>query len=409
MARLRPLFGPAFEAARRALRELDADQVPNDLRPVVAASGDLPPHLERVLMRALDKYEWLREQSVAAWAEADPEADGAAGASALLLVRPPGWAAGIAAAATEATSSDMAGRIEALEAERDAAWERLDEAKRRHKAAEEERARLERERAERLEVVREDRRVETAAIEEARRAGEKMAASLRTEIDRLRGDVEALGSKEQALREQVRSLRHDRAELTRRLEAATTPSWAEDPVELAQRIDELALMAAPAASAVAARRDHEAAPAELPSIPAGIRPDRGESITWLLGLAAPATVLVDGYNVGNPLGADPPAMRAAVEVKAEALARGGPHRVVVVYDSAEGPDDGEVKVGGGQQRIDIRFTPPGVIADDVIADLVAGATGPTVVITSDRELSERAHTHGALPLMSEALRDWTGR
>jgi rRNA-processing protein FCF1 len=81
----------------------------------------------------------------------------------------------------------------------------------------------------------------------------------------------------------------------------------------------------------------------------------------------------------------------------------------VVYDSAEGPDDVVVKVGAAPQRIDVRFTPPGVIADDVIVELVAAAAGPTVVITSDRELSARVESHGAKTLMSEALRDWTGR
>jgi len=408
MARLRPLFGPAFEAARRALHQLDADQVPNDLRPVVAASGELPPHLERVLVRALDKYDWLREQTAAAWPAADVGAGGAAGASALLVLRPPGWPAGVVAAAVESASGEVAARIEVLESERGTALERLEEAKRRYKAAEEERARLEREHAARREELRVDRRAEAAAVERARREGEEVASALRAEVDGLRAEVESLRSRERGLRDEVRALRLDRSDLTRRLEAATGGSWADDPVELAQRIDELALMAAPAAPAVAARRD-EAPPGELPPIPPGIRPDRGEAITWLVGVAAPATVLVDGYNVGNPLADDPSGMRSAVEVKAEALARGGPHRVVVVYDSAEGPDDVVVKVGAAPQRIDVRFTPPGVIADDVIVELVAAAAGPTVVITSDRELSARVESHGAKTLMSEALRDWTGR
>ena len=408
MARLRSLFGPAFEAARRVLRELESEQLPNDLKPVVAAAGDLPPHLERALMKALDRYEWLREKAAEAWPDADPQADGAVGASALLILRPPGWSAAIVAAAARGAADEMVRHVEQIEAERDAALARRDEAKRRHKKAEDERARLEREHAARRDGARDSRRSDEEAVARARREGEEKAERLRAEIESLQKEAEAVRSRERSLREEVRSLRRERAELAQRLDAGGTNSWAEDAVELARRIDELALMAAPSAASVATSPDGEDAPAELPPVPAGIRPDRGEAIVWLLGVAAPATVLVDGYNVGNPLADDPASMRSAVEVKAEALARAGPHRVVVIYDSAEGPDEGEFPVGAGQ-KVEVRFTPPGVIADDVIVDLAAASRGPVVVITSDRGLWARLEPYGVITLMSEALREWSGR
>ena len=57
------VLGAALDAARVALHDLDADQVPNDLRRVVAHSGALVPPIAKALVKGLDKYEWLREKA----------------------------------------------------------------------------------------------------------------------------------------------------------------------------------------------------------------------------------------------------------------------------------------------------------------------------------------------------------
>ncbi|HSR15946.1 MAG TPA: hypothetical protein VLL51_09350, partial [Gemmatimonadales bacterium] len=137
----RVVLGPALEAARRSLRFLDTDQIPADLRPVAGHSGRLTPNLAGVVVRALERYDWLRTGAAEAWPEADVDAGGAEGASALFLLRPEGWELRLASIALTlgeqaAVRSGARGDEEraALEAERDRLRSRLKEDR---KAAEE--------------------------------------------------------------------------------------------------------------------------------------------------------------------------------------------------------------------------------------------------------------------------------
>ena len=95
------LFRRALEAAAKALRDLDADQVPADLLRVRGRPLPLPPPLAVSLLKALDRYDWLREKALEAWPEADSATAGPERASALVLQRPSGWVARLAAAASE--------------------------------------------------------------------------------------------------------------------------------------------------------------------------------------------------------------------------------------------------------------------------------------------------------------------
>ena len=108
--------------------------------------------------------------------------------------------------------------------------------------------------------------------------------------------------------------------------------------------------------------------------------------------------LVDGYNVTRR---DPVTARLSLEQQREALTsrlrvRGrellGEGRIVVVFDGEGGPG---LSTGGGVP-VEIVYAHERS-ADDEIVRIVAeavGRPGKAVVITSDRDLAERAKAHG---------------
>ena len=87
------LLAPAFKAVRKALRDLDPDEVPAVLRRIAGQSGRrLPPPLARKLVETLAENEWLREKAAEAGSDLDPASpDPARAVSALFLLRPEGW------------------------------------------------------------------------------------------------------------------------------------------------------------------------------------------------------------------------------------------------------------------------------------------------------------------------------
>lgn len=107
--------------------------------------------------------------------------------------------------------------------------------------------------------------------------------------------------------------------------------------------------------------------------------------------------LVDGYNVTR---SDDATRRLPLEAQRDALvarlrARGrdllGPGRIVVVFDGAGGvagpgpSDSAPVEVRFARERS----------ADDVIVSLAAESAEKTVLVSSDRELADRARAHAA--------------
>jgi rRNA-processing protein FCF1 len=69
---------------------------------------------------------------------------------------------------------------------------------------------------------------------------------------------------------------------------------------------------------------------------------------------------------------------------------------VLVFDSKEE----EAKIPG---LVEVRFV---ASADDEIVRLAAGLPGDVVVISTDREVRERAEHNGAIALWSDALVSW---
>jgi len=404
------LFLRAIEAARKALHDLDADQVPAGLRRVAAHAGTLPPPLARSLLKGIDRYDWLREKAGEAWPEADAGAEGPDQASALLLLRPPGWVAEIAAIATVRGGSsardqeaDLRNRLGVAETQRDQWKRRVRDEKR---AREEESQRLERR-------IGEERALRKALQAEPKRA----EAALQADIDRLKaerdaaaGEREAASAEARSARETVAAQRKRRARAEAALaEAKAGSSWAGDPLDLAVALDDMAAMSRPDATGRGAVPASGGVRGSL-RLPERMLPDSAEALEWVLQRLEPRTLLIDGYNAGFMLTGkmDPGRARRRLGMVLARLDKvaPGPLQVVVVFDSDLGGEESAAPWSGGVEE---RFTEEGTTADDRIVMLVESAPGVPVVVTSDRDLRERAEAVGALALWSEALVRWAER
>ena len=145
-------------------------------------------------------------------------------------------------------------------------------------------------------------------------------------------------------------------------------------------------------------------------LPGGIFDDSVEAVVHLL--RTPAVVLVvDGYNVsmtGWPPLAVADQRRRLVAALAEAAARTATE-VHVVFDGA---DIDPLPVPRSAARlVHVRFSPPGVEADDVVLDLTAQlpAARPVVVASSDNRVRDGARRLGANVVSARQLLDLLGR
>jgi predicted RNA-binding protein with PIN domain len=146
----------------------------------------------------------------------------------------------------------------------------------------------------------------------------------------------------------------------------------------------------------------------------GVEPDTGT-----VGRAAPADdpalldellalpqvhLIVDGYNVTKTAWPSMPlhSQRQRLVTALGVLVAQRRVEVTVVFDGAE--MSGPVQLNP-PRGVRVRFSPPGVIADDVIRQLVrAEPPGrPLVVVSSDREVHESVAASGARPVSAAAL------
>lgn len=132
--------------------------------------------------------------------------------------------------------------------------------------------------------------------------------------------------------------------------------------------------------------------------PGGVRSGTAEEAAFLL--RAGAAVLIDGYNVAKQAWPqlDLPAQRERMIHLAEDAVRRYAADVTVVFDGAEV----EGAAVSGRKLVRIRYSPPGVIADDVIRAEVAEvpASKPVVVVTDDREILRDVRAAGANTIAS---------
>ncbi len=402
------LFRRALEAAARALHDLKADQIPADLRRVARRPLPLPPPLAASLLKGLDRYDWLREKAAEAWPEADPDVPGPDQASALLLLRPPGWTAQVAALAA-GVGAEQARRADDDLAEQLAkARSDVEESKRRARAEKEKgrqairkgREELEKQRAARLALERAPARAE-AAHQEA--------------LERLRADLAAVTRELDAARRESRRCREELAEQRRAraaaeaqvVETAPVPTWSGDPLELAVYLDRTAAMARPPAPGGQPAGVSGAAPSLR--LPRRIHPDKREAVDWLVARGEATTVIVDGYNLAFTLaGRGQPAVgreRALMLLDRVRRVARGALRVVAVFDSRLAMVADEARPG----PVEVRFATGEGGADGEIIELAGELAGDRVVVSSDREVRDKAEAAGAVGLWSEALADWARR
>lgn len=390
------LLGPAVEAARRALAELEDDAIPAALQRVARSSDRrLPPPLARRLLDHLDHDDWLRERAVEAWPQADPDdPQPARAASALFLLRPPGWeprlaavVAGQEASSAQAEATSTRRRVEELE-------RTVAELERKLAAVRGEAATREQELRERQ--TAELQRVKEAVARERRRADEaERAAQLAArQLERLREELAEADDRIAELRERL--LKTRRAEPA----AGTSEGWAlgrDRPREVARLLDQiLAAMQRPVQPSPPGRAG------ERPRmrLAEGVRPDSAAAVEWLLRREGPTRLLVDGYNLLHALdAADDPGARQRLVGSLARLRRlaTGPLAVTCFFDTALSGED--LAVAG----VTVRFVGD---ADRALAETAEKGGGEVVVVTSDREVRERCQQQGAVGLWSEAMAEW---
>jgi predicted RNA-binding protein with PIN domain len=165
-----------------------------------------------------------------------------------------------------------------------------------------------------------------------------------------------------------------------------------------------AMAASTAATRPQAQQEPRHAPRRSPvRLPPGTTDDSSEAADHLLRMSG-ALLLVDGYNVSHALWWDQPIAvqrERLVNALAELHARTGVD-VEVVFDGADVPRG---PAGAPRPAVRVRFSPPGVEADDVILELVASVTAarPVIVASSDRRVRDGARRQGANVLGARQL------
>jgi predicted RNA-binding protein with PIN domain len=153
--------------------------------------------------------------------------------------------------------------------------------------------------------------------------------------------------------------------------------------------------------------------------------DSGRSTAWGTGMALSADdpalldellalprvhVIIDGYNVTKTAWSSAPleSQRSRLLNGLAPLVARNRAEMTVVFDGAELKERPPV---GGPRGVRVMFSPPGVIADDVIRHLVeAEPPGrPVVVVSSDREVAAAAYRGGARSVEATALVRLLGR
>lgn len=389
----------AVAAGRSALRELESREVPASLRRVAAyTGGTLPPPLAASLLNEIERNEWFRGKVGEQWSgEPGSAAD-------LFLNRPEGWWMDIAEAVAESTSGRGEARVGELEKRLSKLEEKMQKAN--DKIAEQ-RKEIDTERRRSREMVESSRE----SIE-ARYAKEiASAAKARAEAEELAERLGRLDSEHRALQEAFALLRNRFAKARRSRpedSGAGGGSMPSDPVKLARLLD---LQTASFGRTPQVSPAPEVVPSGTPlTLDPGIRPDSADAVRWLVGLAEPVVVLVDGYNAQFHIDRSDFTSGQARRKLVGALRRmressAVRHRIVVVFDSTlPGERLPRSSLGG----LEVRFTEQDAIADEEIVAMTENLDR-VVVISSDREVREGAEGNGAVVLWSEALAEWVER
>lgn len=417
------------EAVRGRIVTIAADALPDVVR--------LPPQLRRVAAFAPARRARLGGTAIAAALEGDPEfrdrvatqasaratydvrtaapgsGDPVEVAALAWLVRPDAWEALVLDAVGRLRVRPVADRdtaeVERLAQRLADAEQALRDARARHREQVDEykaeNASLRRKLGESRAAHRAERERAEAAVqeaEEARGVAETLAAGQEKELRRLRGQVaqwEARSEAQAAAGRRAARSERDEATLRARMLLDTVIDAASG---LRRELALPPVEGAPADRLESGLADAGLAGAEQDGARSGV-PSSPALLERFLGLPR-ARLIVDGYNVTKT--AWPNSSLEAQRVRllsslAPLAARTGAE-TTVVFDGADADARRSMAAPRG---VKVVFSPRGVIADDVIRELV-GEEPPgrvVVVVTSDRELAGDVGRSGVRAIGSDAL------
>ncbi len=408
-----PSLADLSDAVRLRVLALASDALP--------AVGDVPAPLRRVVLfapqrrarlggaaiaAALADHDFRSAVGVQVAAGAAPSYDDAAASAAWAwLTRPDGWQAAYDDAvrrlapssptdAGAAETERLARRVDALEAQARAAKaahrQRLDDLRTENMT-------LRRKLGDTRAAQRDTRAALDEALEAAAAAGtaaDEVSARAETEVRRLRAQVDELLAAARTDRREARAQRDDET-----LRARLLLDTVLDAANGLRR--ELALPPVDGAPGDRLEADIEAAGAPVAARPG---PPEGPALLEQLLSLPRARLIVDGYNVSKTAWE-----RSSLEAQrvrligglAPVVARTGAE-TTVVFDAAGSTTRPVVATPRG---VKVLFSPVGVIADDVIRDLVAAEPSgrPLVVVTSDRALGADVAGDGARVVSAASL------
>lgn len=393
-----------FAPARRA--RLAGSQ----LATAVATDADFRGHLAVQVRAAHPTQVAAMEEAARAPAAGVRAAAGLApveSAALAWILRPDGWARVVtdAAGVLGAQARDRDERAAQVQADRyRERWEAADaEIRELREQVRRQLAELKAENADLRRKLGEERRQRAAAEQSAADARSSAAgaeaASVAARQDGRRLE-QRLAEAEAALHAERRRLRGDRADATVRARLLL-----DTVLEAAQGLRrELALPAdaTPSPGERAEARWDE----QHPAAAGGAGPVGAEEPVVLEGLLGLPRVrlVVDGYNVTKSVWADVPlaAQRDRLLQGLGGLVARWGAEVTVVFDAAAAPVRASVRAPRGVRVV---FSPPEVIADDVIRDLVAAEPEgrPVVVVTSDAALARDVARGSARVVAAAAL------
>lgn len=401
---LRLVLGPAIEAARAALRDLEDDDIPGRLRSIAKqGDGTLPVPLVKTLLRRIDEDDWFRGKVVEAFDRLGTED----ATSSAYVNRPPGWWIVVAESVTAQADADGEDRVRQLEANLEGARSRYRAERAKAKDLKREVAVAENASrvaiADRLDPLK-------AAVAEARAErdqAENRAVGLRADEEEAREERREAELVVATYSEQIRNAKRETAELRRSLEAGASESIPREPLEIARWLDRAVGTLAPFREADAVLPDAGRYMGDAESaIPAGVAPDSAASIEALSGLDG-VTVLIDGHNLLGVLDAStmatPRARRELITGLGKLDRHLGDSGIEIVFDS-DLADGRPITVT--ESGIVVRFAEAEVIADDVVVELAAEYGAAAIVISDDREVRDRSTRHGSTVLWAKALAAW---
>ena len=383
--------------ARRELQDRDDDEIPARMRPVAKRSGGrLVLPLQRSLIKYIRTSETFRESVLERW-----ESEGVDDAVGLGFLKDP--ESGIDKVSEQAEARNLV----ALQADLDRAAQSI---RTLESQIVESKSRL----TDALTQHRDKIAKHDAAAAASRASLDKAVATLNARVERLEvaqdthdGVVRQLNAEIDDLTDKLdrataRARKKARTDHVRVRQLIAPPS---DPFEFAGWLDTVEKQQR--SFREPRGNDADAAPHQPPlRVPGGLQPDSREALSAVID-QRPDVVYIDGYNVGAMLtdGIGTAKSRTMVVSIADRLASATRGRVVVVFD-AVGMEGRKRMPSPGRAEIRFSLTQ---IADDEIVEMIRANPSRAVVITSDRELSERCAAEGCATVWSEALVQWAGR